>query len=136
MTIKAIQRVKETAGSWGKKPLETDGTSGAFNQVYERFEKLLVYAEREAFKSFMKPDNDDNNMFPSGVGFVVFMMQHNAFMSPGLRAAAIGWAKNAKTRPALKFGEMVRTYKPTLRRDLGVTVAILEAYSSGRLKAE
>lgn len=122
---------KITAGSWGKKPLQTDDTATDFDMTYERFEKLLVWAERKAIRALSRPNDNDFNLYPSGVGYVVWMMQHNAIMSTALKQAVLNWVKLTVKNPditksfkneVVKFALAVRKYKPFIRKDLGVSL--------------
>jgi len=132
---------REAAGSWGFKPLETDGSASSFDMVYEKFEKLLVYAEKQAIRSFTNSDSNEYNIFPSGAGFVVFMMQHNAIMSTRLKTTVIQWAKEELNNDEnstqvkkrfLAFATAVKKYKPIIRRDLGVNLDDLKDMTSER----
>lgn len=133
---------KVLAGSWGQKPLQTDGTATDFDMAYERFEKLLVWAERQAIRGLSRPDDNENNLYPSGIGFVVWMMQHNAVMSTALKQAVIQWVRRVAHDPtntkslrsqAAKFGLAVRKYKPFVRKDLGVSLdAMMDQMSEER----
>lgn len=128
-----LEATKEpvTAGSWGRKPLQTDGTADDFDMAYEKFEKLLVWAERKAIRGLTKPNDNDFNLYPSGVGFVVWMMQHNAIISVALKQAVLKWVRMHENDPAdtkanrtqvAAFGQAVRKYKPFIRKDLGVNL--------------
>lgn len=152
MDINAINRLKamlvptqEQAGSWGFKPLETDGSASTFDLILEKFEKLLVYAEKQAIRSFQHPDTNEFNVMPSGAGFVVFMMQHNTIMSNTLKSAVLKWAnaemKDPESKAALRrrikeFATAVKKYKPIVRRDLGVYLESLEMISEDRLSSD